>query len=189
MSRLFCVFIPIIFVNSFAVELPAIRIHENLPLLKKTFEIVDGNKVTTNQQKRPIVVVSPRINEDGETYWIPLSIDQAIQEVEAMLPPEYYKLLMSRYVKGLEPHYDDSAIARFYDEFTQYLYSIWNIPESILGKKLYCMGVLERDLSVFLVIAASNYANNNGALLKDEYRKDLDKFLQRKNKCEKMRFN
>ncbi|MDQ7049190.1 MAG: hypothetical protein Q9M92_06455 [Enterobacterales bacterium] len=187
MSRILFILISLLLVNLCIAKEPVQRNKEKLPPLVKSFEIIDKNSESTSFKKRLDVVISPRLNSDGVTYWIPISIAQAAQELEAMLPAEYYKLLMSRYVKinVNNVKYDDSTVLLFYDELSQYLYSVWDIPESKLGEQFYCIGILERDLSVFLVVAASMYAEKNGTFLREEYSNNLEMFLDYKDKCEK----
>jgi hypothetical protein len=191
MCRVFLALISLIFVNACLAKDVVQRKPENLPPLVAAFEIVDGNSNVDSLEKRLSVVVSPRVNEDDETNWIPKTIDQAIEELEAMLPREYFLLLMSQYVKGLatESKYANSSILRFKDELSQYLYGVWDIPESKLGEKLYCVGVLERDLSPFLVLAASKFAREHSSSLKFVFSKDVERFLEYKRKCEMMELN
>jgi hypothetical protein len=163
------------------------RREETLPPAVERFRIMTEQSQADLDRKRVQVIVRPRITGEKQKYWIPQTIDQAIKELEEMLPRDVYLSLLSQYLTlpTEEIKYDVATISKVKNDLSQYLYGIWDVPSSKFGEKLYCIGVLEENMSPFLILAASSFAKRYNATLKEEYREDVERLVKYKNKCEK----
>ncbi|RMH38413.1 MAG: hypothetical protein D6694_12470 [Gammaproteobacteria bacterium] len=164
-----------------------LRREEMLPPAVERFRIMSEQPQKEVNVKGNQVIVRPRISDDKKNYWIPETIDEAIKELEEMLPRNIYLSLLSQYLTlpKKEIRYDVATISKLKDDLSQYLYGIWDVPDSKLGAKLYCIGVLEGNMSPFFVLAAANFSKGHNATLKEEYREDAERLVRYKNKCEK----
>jgi len=130
-------------------------------------------KPTLGPDGKPVIL---SVRMTGDDYYIPKNFEEAVHELELMLPENIYDYISLGY--GLVENEDDvfnrriqeydATIKRDLAYFISEIWNIYNSEQHLLAKQLTCMGNYDRDLySLFLSLADAPAQRDEGYIIFD----------------------
>lgn len=154
-----------------------------LPHAEPSYKIVSDEDV--NEQLHADIFLNLRFMPNGENYWIPSTINGALEELKMLLPPDVYRALMQLYVEQGKP----TNIKDIRWSLSNFLVELWDIDNSIIGEKLYCLGVFENNFTPLWLLMAHNYSEFNTVNIKITYHQDIKALEALVLQCEQRSIN